>query len=74
MYVVTPNVIWANQKAESFVYRWLSAHVLFYINVLSSICRSTGRHFKRYVYTVINIVNDTQRFDQSSGWPKWRAL
>jgi len=33
-------------------------------NVLSRICWSTGSHFKRYVYTVINMVNDIQKFDQ----------
>jgi len=27
--VTTHNVIWANQKTESFVYRWLLAHAMF---------------------------------------------
>ena len=26
--VIAQNVIWSNQKTESFVYRWLSAHAV----------------------------------------------
>ena len=28
-YVIMYNVIWANQKTKSFVYRWLHAHAMF---------------------------------------------
>ena len=40
---ITYNVIWANQKSESFVYRCLRA--LVWRNSLSRICRSIERHF-----------------------------
>ena len=28
---ITYNIYWANQKTESFVYRWLRAHAMLYI-------------------------------------------
>jgi len=30
-YVIVDNVSWANQKAESFVNRWLHTHALFIV-------------------------------------------
>ena len=39
-------IIWANQKTESFVYRWLLARAMFDVTRFSRICRSIGRRFK----------------------------
>jgi len=57
--VVPHNVISANQKAESFVYRWLRAHAMLNENVLSRICRSIGSRFKSSVDT---LNANTERF------------
>jgi len=43
---VITYVIWAYQKNESFLYRFL-------LYMLPRICRSIGRHFKRFVDTLI---------------------
>ena len=56
-YVMTYDVIWANQKTQSSVFRLLRAHAMFDVlsNVLSRICLSIGRQFKRSVDTIIGV-------------------
>jgi len=34
--VLKQNVIWANQKTESFVFRWLHAHAMFDVTCFSA--------------------------------------
>jgi len=47
------KVILANQKTESFVYRWQRALAMFDMMFFPRICQSTGHHFKRSVNTLI---------------------
>jgi len=50
-YAVTYNVIWANQKTESFEYHWLSTLAMFDRTGFPAILSGIGRHFKfcRYI-------------------------
>jgi len=45
------NVIWANQKTESFEYHWLRALAIFNVTSFSATLSCNGHHFKfcRYV-------------------------
>jgi len=45
--VITYNVIQANQKTESVVYRWLRVLIMFDITRFPAFCQSIGCHFKR---------------------------
>ena len=38
--VITHNVIWANQKTESFVYRWLCTNSMFDVTYFSAFVRA----------------------------------
>jgi len=39
--VITHNVVWANQKTESFMYHWLCTLAMFDVNVLSAFVRAS---------------------------------
>jgi len=45
-YAITYNVIWANQKNESFEYHWLHAHARFNVKSIPAILSGIGGHFK----------------------------
>ena len=45
-YTMTYNVIWANQKTESFEYHWLRALAMFDITSFPAILSGIGHHFK----------------------------
>ena len=51
--VITHNMVWAGQKTESIVYRWLCALAMFDVTYFAGICLSIGRHFKHSVNTLI---------------------
>ena len=51
--VITHNVIWANQKSEYFMYRWLHAHAMFNVMCFPRIGWSIRRHFMHSVNTLI---------------------
>jgi len=50
-FTLCQNVIWANQKTESFEYHWLRALAMFDVKSFPTILSGIGRHFKlcRYV-------------------------
>ena len=45
-YTMTYNVIWANQKTESFEYHWLRALAMFDVTSFPAILSGIGQHFK----------------------------
>jgi len=64
-YVITYNIIWANQITESFEYHWLLALAMFDVMSFPAILSSIGRYFKfcRYV---------NYRVDKSPPTRHWR--
>jgi len=54
-YAITYNVIWANQKTETFLHIWLRALAMFEVTTFPVILLGTGGHFKfcRYVNYLI---------------------
>jgi len=45
--------IWANQKTETCVYRWLRALAMFDLRSFPAILLGIGRHFNRFVDTLM---------------------
>ena len=45
-HAITYNVIWANQKTESFEYHWLPALAMFDVTSFCAILSGIRRHFK----------------------------
>jgi len=51
-YAMTNNVIWANQKTESFECHWLRALAMFDVTSFPAILSGIRRHFKQTVNTL----------------------
>jgi len=49
-YAITYNVIWANQRTESFERHWLRALAMFDVTRFSTILSGVGRRFIFYQY------------------------
>ena len=71
-YVIMHNVIWANQKTECFVYRWLHPHAMVDVMCFPTFVWRIGHHFKCCVDTLIELKTVCKRHtfaDKSSFTP-----
>ena len=61
--VTTDKFIWANQKTESFMYRWICVHATFDLTCIPAFVEASDSHFKHSVDTLIDLlINQSPHF------------
>jgi len=59
-YAITYNVIWENQKTESFEYHWLRALAMFDVTSFPAILSGIERHFKLCRYVNVGLLRSKE--------------